>query len=127
MNLKISAGPNNFMVPYKVDMGTGGNIIPLHIHKTLFSNINNEQLAAIKNNNIQLPMCNKTAITQLGICIIELEHKNNKRKCRFFVVPGKGQALLGIPDIDVLNIIKINIHAIGVEQTIGSDNCCANM
>ena len=30
-------------------------------------------------------------------------------------------------DIDELNIIKINIHAIDTEQIGDSDNCCANM
>ena len=43
--------------------------------------------------------------------------QNNKRKYRYFVVPRNGQALLSMPDIDALNIIKINIHAIGAEQT----------
>ena len=32
-----------------------------------------------------------------------------------------------MPDIDVLNILKISIHAIGVEQTRGNDNYCTNM
>ena len=32
-----------------------------------------------------------------------------------------------MPDTDVLNILKINIHVIGTEQTRGNDNCCANM
>ena len=49
-----------------------------------------------------------------------------RKKCRLMVVPVNGQALLGMPDIDALNIIKINIHAIGTEQTGDSDNCCAN-
>ena len=31
-----------------------------------------------------------------------------------------------MPDIDVLEIIKVNIHCIGTEQTGDSDNCCAN-
>ena len=35
--------------------------------------------------------------------------------------------LLGMPDIDALNILKINIHAIDAEQTTWNDNCCANM
>ena len=30
-NLKMSAGPNNVIVPYKVDTGNDGNIMPLHI------------------------------------------------------------------------------------------------
>ena len=29
-NLKMLAGPNNIMVPYKVDTGSNGNIMPLH-------------------------------------------------------------------------------------------------
>ena len=45
----MSAGPNNDMVPYKVDTGSNGNIMPLHIYKkNLFPKINNEQLAATK-------------------------------------------------------------------------------
>ena len=32
-----------------------------------------------------------------------------------------------MPDIDALNIIEINIHAIGAEQTTGSDKCCTSM
>ena len=68
-------------------------------------------------------MYNKTTITQLGTCLVEVEHKNDKRMCTLFVVPGNRQALLGMPDIDALNIIKTNIHTIGAEQTIGSDSC----
>ena len=34
----------------------------------------------------------------------------------FFVVPGNGKALLGMPDTDMLNIIKINIDSIGAED-----------
>ena len=49
------------------------------------------------------------------------------KKCNFFVVLRNRQALLGMPDIDVHDIIKINIHTIGAEQTRGSDNCFANM
>ena len=78
----MSAGPNNFLVPCKVDMGSDGNIMLLYIYKKLFLKIANEQLAATKNNNIQLKMYNKTIVTQLGTFIVELDHKN-KRKCRF--------------------------------------------
>ena len=38
-----------------------------------------------------------------------------------FVVPGNGQASLGKPDTDVLNIISINIHAIGAEDARDSE------
>ena len=34
------------------------------------------------------------------------------QKCTFFVVPGNGQALLGMPDTVVLNLINLNIDSI---------------
>ena len=61
---------------------------------------------ATKNNNIHFKTYNKTTITQLGTCIVELECKDNMKKCKFFVVPGKRQALLGMSDIDALDVIK---------------------
>ena len=56
---KMSAGPYNIMVPYNVDMGSDGNIMPLHIYKKLFPKITNEQLAATKNKNILLKCMTK--------------------------------------------------------------------
>ena len=41
--------------------------------------------------------------------------KNFKKECVFFVVPGNGQALLGLPDTAVLNIINLNIDSIQKE------------
>ena len=52
-----------------------------------------------------------------------VENKNNKKKCKFFVVPGNRQALLGLPDTDMLNIIKINIDLIGAEDARHSKWC----
>ena len=37
---------------------------------------------------------------------------NLKKRCVFFVVPGNGQALLGMPDMAMLNIIHFNIDSI---------------
>ena len=60
------------------------------------------------------------------MCTLIVEHNNNKEKCRFLVVLGNGQALLGMPDTNVLNIIKINIDSMGAEHDRDSKNC-ANM
>ena len=46
--------------------------------------------------------------------------------CKFFVVLGNGQALLGMPTIGVLNITNININSIGTEHGGSNDNCCTN-
>ena len=58
--LKMSAGINNIIAPYKVDTGSDGNIMPLHIYKLLFPRITSEQLAATKNKSVQSKMYNKT-------------------------------------------------------------------
>ena len=44
-----------------------------------------------------------------------------------FCSPQNRQALLGMPDTDTLNIIKINIDSIGAEDARYSDKWCANM
>ena len=41
------------------------------------------------------------------MCTVILRHKDKIAKCRLFVVPGDGPALLGIPDIELLGIVKI--------------------
>ena len=91
------------------------------MYKKLFPNITNEQLAATKNIKVQLWMYNQTTITQLGMCTLLVEHKNNKKKCRFLVVPRNGQVLLGMSDTDTLNIININIDSIGAKDARDSE------
>ena len=44
-------------------------------------------------------------IMQLGMCTVHVKFKNIKKRCVFFVVPGNGQALLGMPDTSVLNTL----------------------
>ena len=46
-----------------------------------------------------------------------MSYKNNRRKCEFFVVPGNGQALLGMPDTAAPYIINLNIGSIEAEGT----------
>ena len=73
-NLKTKAGQNNIIVPYKVDEGSDGNIMPLQVYKKLFPEVINEHLPTSKNENILLKMYDKTTITQLGTCAVEVEH-----------------------------------------------------
>ena len=59
-------------------------------------------------------------------CTITIEHKNNRKKCEFFVVLGNGQALLGMPDTAALKIINRNIDSIDAEDS-QKDNCNTNI
>ena len=67
-NLKMSAGPNNVIVPYKVAIGSNGNIMPLHMYKKLFPKITSEQLVATKNKSIKLKHITKHNNSVRYIC-----------------------------------------------------------
>ena len=49
---------------------------------------------------------------QLGTGTVQIKFKNIMKRCTFFVVPGNRQALLGMPDTVVLNLINLNIDSI---------------
>ena len=53
-NLKMSANQNTIIVPYKIDTGSNGNIMPAHMFKRLFPKVADEQLAASRNRHILL-------------------------------------------------------------------------
>ena len=42
--LETQSSRNAIVIPYKIDMGSKGNIMPLFIFKKLFKNITEEQL-----------------------------------------------------------------------------------
>ena len=105
-------------VPYKVDTGSEGNIMPLYIFQKLFANIGEDQLKRSVKGNIKLKMYNATHIMQLGTCTVQIKFKNITKRCTFFVVPGNGQALLGMPDTMALNLINLNVDSI---QTLAAE------
>ena len=47
------------------------------------------------------------------MCIVRVRHKEKTAKCRFFVVPGDVLVLLGMPDIEVLDMLKIMSKVMG--------------
>ena len=86
-----------------------------YIFKKLCGNRSVEQLRRSIKNSIKLKMYNGMKIEQLGMCTATIKFKNFKKKCVLFVVLGNGQALLGMPDMAVLNIINLNIDSIQKE------------
>ena len=66
----------------------------------------------IKINSVILKTYNLTSI-ELGVCTVKSRHKDKTAKYRFFVVPGDGSVLLGMPDIELLDIHKIMCEVIG--------------
>ena len=100
--LETHAGTNNIVIPYKIDMGSKGNVMPWHIFKRLFKNVTEDELKKTIKGHIKLRTYNKAVITQLGTCAVMINFKNIKKRCMFFVVPRNGQALLGMLDTAAL-------------------------
>ena len=44
---------------------------------------------------------------------MKIEYNNKHEICNFLVVPGNGQEFLGMPDIEVLNILTLCCNTIG--------------
>ena len=110
------------MVTYKVDMGINGSIMPFNIFTKLFPSSTMDQLAGTKD-TIKLRTYNCKVITQLGRCKVEIENNDKCKKCIFFVVSGNGEALLGMSDTELLNILNINCNTIGTMKGEKSANC----
>ena len=102
-NLKTSSNRATIVMAYKGDMGSDGNIMPFNIFTKLFPSTTADQQAATKDAT-KLRTYNCTTITQLGRCKVEIQNNNKYKKCIFFIVPGDGETLLGMPDIELLNI-----------------------
>ena len=49
-----------------------------------------------------------------------------KKMFKFFIVPGNMQALLGMPDIDMLNIINIKCNTTDTHGNDSADNYSTN-
>ena len=57
-------------------------------------------------------MYNETTIPQLGICSVV----DNHRLWKLSVVPANGPALLGMPDVEVLDILTMNCNKINTHK-----------
>ena len=68
--LEMQVGENTIEVPYKIDTGSEGNLMPLYIFKRLFKNMPEEQLKGSMKGNIKPKTYNGTHITQLGTCTV---------------------------------------------------------
>ena len=84
----------------------------LYIFQKLFANISKDQLKRSVKGNIKLKMYNGIHIMQLGMFMVQIKFKNITKRCTFFVVPGNGQVLLGMPGTTALNLIILNIDSI---------------
>ena len=113
--LEMQVGGNALKVPYKIDTGGEGNLMPLYIFKKLFRNESVQQFKRSIKSNIKLKTYNRKQIEQLGMCTVNIKFKNFKKQCVFLMVPGNSQVLLRMPYMVALHIINLNIDSIQKE------------
>ena len=81
--LDMHTGNNKIAIPYKIDTGSDGNIMPRYIFKKWFQRVTEAELRKTIKNHIKLKMYNKTVIAQLGMCMVIINYKDNAKKCEF--------------------------------------------
>ena len=108
-----------------MDIGSDENLMPFNIFTKLFPSTTADQLVARKDPT-KLRTYNCTTSTQLARCIVEIENNNKHKKYIFFVVAGDKEVLLGIPDIELLNILNRNCNTISTNKDEKGANCNAS-
>ena len=81
--------------------------MPFKIFKFLFPRSTIEALCATKDHTVVLKTYSDSNIEQLGVSLVKARHKDKVTRCRFFIVPGDGPALLGMPDVKLVGILEI--------------------
>ena len=102
----------------EMDSRSDGNLMPFKMLKRFFKSTI-EALCAIKNNSIVLKTYSQSNVENLGVCTVRSRNKDKAVRCRLVVVPGDGQTWLGMPDIELLGILKMVYEVVGGQQADG--------
>ena len=124
-NSNTSSIQATLVVPYKVDLDSNGKIMLFHIFLKLYPR--SKKLAAVKNENTKLRTYNSMTITQLGRCTVRIENNNKIKMYSVFVGPRNRQPLLGMPDIETLDIMTITCNTMEMKEADGPENCKTSM
>ena len=86
------------------------------IFKTLCPHSTKDVFHVTKNDVITLKTYNQYNIKQSCMFTVRLMQRDKIARCRFFVVPGDDNTLLGIADIELVCILKIMCEVVEGQQ-----------
>ena len=84
-----------------MDTGSDRDLITFRVFTILFPRSMMVDLNATINKLLIFKTYNQSNIEQLSKCTVKIRHNDKGVKCRFFEVPGDGQALLKMPNIRI--------------------------
>ena len=93
--LKTRINQTSTVFEYKIDTGSGVNLVSIKMFKTLFLNTEVTELNKSVDKRIVLHVYNNSCIPEMAICKGFIIHKGLMSQCNFSVVQGNGP---GMPD-----------------------------
>ena len=85
------------------------------------------ELNATINKSVMLKIYNHSNIVQLSRCSVRIRYNDKYVKCSFFLVLGNDPALLRVPNIALLSIIRVIMRQYTTKQMTGIVICKLNM
>ena len=95
-------------IRFKLDTGTGGNMLPYDTWKEFFPGQSSTALAKTIDRGMTLQAYNKSEIRQLGTCNLKISHNGATHTYHFFIVPSQYCPILGLNDLMALNLVTFN-------------------
>ena len=94
------------MVRFKLDSGSGTNLLPLHAYLSLFPQKKLSELAKTVDKRVRLVAANRTVIKQLGMVRLIVQVGNKRKVCLFYVVGNNCKPLFGLPDLKAMHLLQ---------------------
>ena len=90
---------------FKIDIGAGGNLMPLSMYKSLYSSVPS---ATTVNSAVHLLDYNKKEIKQLGTCVVNVRFRSTVKRLHFYVVPDRLKPIIGVNDALALGLTSFH-------------------
>jgi transposase InsO family protein len=115
IDLPISSDECTRVIKCKIDTGAEGNLIPLHVLKTIVPCQPDGEPQGLQPSQTRLIAYGNNAIEQMGVCQLELMHHSKKHDTTFFVTRSTGPVLLGLPTCLKLGLVTLH-HEITTDK-----------
>ncbi len=104
LNVKFCTADCSQDLRCKIDTGAEANILPLHVAKTIFSDLP----SVLMPSSVIITAFGGTRVSQLGTITCTVEKNNKKMEADFFVTDTPGPVILGFETSSLMGIVSLN-------------------